>query len=468
MDMLNFLTPKDFFPVLGEWHGFDKQTLFKEDRSQYSFLAAAARTGKTYGAGDQFVARIAEDMLALPWDEEKMYWCVAPTHEQNAAQARELKRLIPDWMIDWAKMYRNRSGLLQANWGSKFGDGDSGGKLYLLGNVTIELRSAHNPESLVAFKVRGIWITEIAKIKFSAWANIVERLGNYKDAWLIGDTTPMGHNWFYRECWEPAQDGRFSGATCHTWNAYESPFVAPEKIAAAKQNLAPEFFARGFLASFGAFYGKIYTAWSDERNIVLDAGFKPELVIIGADLNANTEKPAAFGEYEIGGSYIDPMKEEWQRIHLSREYYKNIGLDYELYANAIFGTAQKWRAKGYTEENGRLEVVIDPSAHKAFKKMLIDRGLSPINANNEVKQGIMTLGGAMMPKSDGKPLFTVGKDCKHLPREVHGYQWKVNGNGVALEQPNKTLDDHLLDSARYVAMRVWNRTGSGGRVRKAA
>lgn len=449
------LAPQDLFPELLNYTGFEKQDSFRNDRSFVSLCAAASRTGKTWGAGDQFVGRIAEDLFKYPWDEEKLYWCIAPTHLQNAAQAKQLKRLIPDHMIDWAKMFRHRQ---VENWGAKFGDGDVGGTLYLLGNIKIELRSAHNPESLVAEKVLGIWITEIAKIKWAAWSNIIERLSNYKDSWLIGDTTPMGHNWFYREVWEPAIDGRFKGASTFSWTAYDSPFVSREKIEAAKQNLAPEFFARGFLASFGAFYGKIYTAWNDAC-IVDECPFKANRVLVSADLNANTEKPAAFGVYLVGGEYLDPTRNAWPRMHLAKEFYEPIGLDYERYANAIKATVHAWATKGYTPE-----VIIDPSAHRAFKKMLHDRGISPRNANNDVKQGIMTLGGAMVPKHDRAPIFTISKTCKNFPREVNGYSWKVNSNGVALEEPDKTLDDHLLDSARYAAMRVWNGIGEGGKV----
>jgi hypothetical protein len=466
-EALETLDPTDFFPALHEYKGDDffKQARFRADRSQYSLCAAASRTGKTYGAADQFTARIAEDLCVLPWEDEKLYWCVAPTHQLNAAQAKQLKRLIPDFMIDWERMYRRAK--LHENWGARFGDGQ-GGVLYLIGNITIELRSAANPESLVAEKVRGIWITEIARIKWSAWSNIVERLSNYSDSWLIGDTTPVGHNWFYREVWEKAERGEFVGASIHHWTAYDSPYVAPEKIEAAKVNLSPEFFARGFLASFGAFYGKIYTAWTDsEKHVVNGCPFRPKKVIVSADLNANTERPAAFGEFLVGGKYVDPSREEWDRMHLAREFYRPIGLDYETYADEIAASVRRWRMAGYTEETGTLEVIIDPSAHNAFKKMLRDRGVTPHNANNDVKQGIMTFGGAMVIKGDA-PIFTIDKRCKNFPREVNGYSWKVNANGVALEEPDKTLDDHLLDCGRYAAMRVWNRSGKGGRARHVA
>lgn len=461
------LDPTDLFPSLGAYEQelFPKQAEYVNDRAQFSLCAAASRTGKTYGAADQFLGRVAEDYYALPLEEEKLYWCVAPTSTQNAAQAKQLRRLIPDWMIDWERQWRRSKSW--ENWGARWGDGHSG-VLYLLGNVTIELRSAHNPESLVAEKVRGIWVTEIAKIKWSAWSNIVERLSNYADSWLIGDTTPMGHNWFYREVWEKAERGQFIGASLHSWTAYDSPFVSPEKIEAAKENLSPEFFARGFLASFGAFYGKIYTAWNKAFHVLDRCPFKANKVLVCADLNANTERPAAFGEFLIGGRYTDPTKQERPRMHMAREFYKPIGLNYEYYADEIALSVRRWRNAGFREEDGRLEVVIDPSAHKEFKGMLRHRGIRPINANNEVKQGIMTLGGALVVKSDGKPIFTIDRRCENFPREVNGYSWKVNSSGVALEEPDKTLDDHLLDCARYAAMRLWNKSGNGGRVRNAA
>lgn len=465
-EAVELLTPTDFFPVLHDYEGDDffAQKRFVHDRSRFSLAGAAARTGKTYGAGEQFMHRIAEDLLELPWEEEKLYWCVAPTHQLNAAQAKQLKRIIPDWMVDWKKMWQRSKE--QRNWGARFGDGQ-GGTLYLIGNITIELRSAHNPESLVAEKVRGIWVTEIAKIKLASWANLYERLGNYKDSWLIGDTTPMGHNWFFREVWEPAMRGNFAGASLHQWTAYDSPYVSEEVIEAARESLSKEFFERGFLASWGAFYGKIYTAFSEESNIVSKCPFRVQKVIISADLNANTERPAAFGEFLVGGKYKDPTGEIWKRLHLAREFYEPIGLDYEGYADEILRSVKTWGTAGFTQQSGRLEVIIDPSAHKAFKKMLRDRGIVPKNARNDVKEGIMTFGGAMNVRRDSKPLFTVSKDCVNFPREINGYAWKVNGQGVALEEPDKTLDDHLLDCGRYAAMRLWDKPGKGGRVRAA-
>jgi hypothetical protein len=465
MEAVEELTPTDLFPVLSEYEGFGAQSNFVLDRSSISIAGAASRTGKTYGAAEQFMNRIAEDFLKLPLEEEKVYWCIAPTKRQSVAQVKQLKRLVPDWMIDWDKMYRRVR--YRENWGARFGDGE-GGILYIIGNVTVELRSAHNPESLIAEKVRGIWITEIAKIKWASWSNIVERLSNYTDSWLIGDTTPMGHNWFYNEVWEKAERGALQGASIFHWTAYDSPFVSRERIEAARQNLAPEFFARGFLASFGAFYGKIYSQWSKEKHIVDKCPFKANKVLIAVDLNANTEKPAAFGEFLVGGKYVDPTKEEWARMHLSREYYQAIGLDYEGYADSIALAARRWGQAGFTQNNGRLEVVIDPSAHRQFKKMLKDRGLNYTLAKNDVKQGIMTFGGALVTKGDGKPIFTVSKGCNNFAKEINGYSWKVNSNGVALEEPDKTGDDHLLDCGRYAAMHVWNKLGNGGRVRNAA
>lgn len=461
-EAIDILGPKDFFPALAEYDGHDfiPQKLFVDNRARFSLAGAAARTGKTYGAADQFANRIAEDLLKMPWEEEKLYWCVAPTHQLNAAQAKQLKRLVPDWMIDWDKMWARSKE--HRNWGARFGDG-TGGTLYLLGNITIELRSAHNPESLVAEKVRGIWVTEIAKIKLASWANLYERLGNYPDSWLIGDTTPMGHNWFYRDVWEKAEQGRFAGAQLFHWTAYDSPYVSDEIIAAAKESLSSEFFERGYLASWGAFYGKIYTAFNKESNTVSKCPFRVQKVVISADLNANTERPAAFGTFLVGGEYKDPTGETWKRLHLAREFYEPIGLNYEGYADAIKREVRRWEQAGFTQENGRLEVVLDPSAHKAFKKMLRDRGIIPKNAKNDVKEGIMTFGGAMNIRSDGKPLFTVSKDCIYFPREINGYAWKVNGNGVALEEPDKTLDDHLLDCGRYAAMRLWDKSGKGGK-----
>jgi len=417
-------------------HDFSQQLDFVDDTSRVRLAGAAVRTGKTYGAAENFVISLVEDYTLIEWGKETIYWCIAPTFNETVAQKRELVRLIPDAMIDHERQGKD------TRW--KDLTKSCGGTLCLKGNRLIRFKTAEKPESLVAEAVRGIWWTEIARSKKAAWANARSRLSNYADSWLIADTSPMGRCWFYQDVWTKENSSN------HEWMAVDSPFIPASEIEAARESLTPEFFARDYEASWASFSGQIYENFSRGTHLIGGIPFLPESYVLGIDINTGSHAPAAFVKIAVGGTYRDPMGVMKKRAHVAAEYYETIGLDYDRYARDITEAYRACRAELPTS------VFLDPSAHNDFKKELRRLKVPIRNAKNEVLKGIRTVGGALNMRQDlGLPLLTIDKTCTNIVSEIEGYSWQTSSMGVVTEKPNKDSPEHLLDSLRYSIMGIY-------------
>lgn len=419
------------FPEYLEYEGFPPQQAVVDDESRIILVAAASRSGKTYGGGQKFVKKLIHDWATKDPDEEYRYWLVGATYGETSIMKRELIRRIPEWFIDDKRQGKKR----------QFFDYGSGqGMLFLRDNIIIDTKSSDRPEGLVAEKIRGIWVDEAARSKYKAWPNIYSRLSNYEDSWLIMTTSPTGHNWWYEEVWVPAIEGRMRGASAHTWRAIDSPHIPEQVIADARQNLTPQMFRREFEASFEVFAGQIYDEFN--RDIHLKPlPFQPEKIGVFVDVNVASDMPAAFSVAAIAGGHGQ------ERVHILSEFYKKgIGIDgLGGYCDAIHEAYQAAQSKYHAP----VTVVIDPSAAYVRAK-LIERGLNVVNAKNDVVEGIQRVMLVLHP-INGHARLTIDPACKHMVNEMLGYHWKVTSDGVIREEPEK-LNDHLMDGLRYGCM----------------
>lgn len=417
-------------------------------RAKFTLYGAASRTGKTHGAGEHFVDRLFEDYFLIgagPQVGEVIYWAVGGvSFEDCKAQKTEILRLVPDSMIDYARQGDKR----------QFFDTTSGeGTLCLKGNRTIVLKSGGKPESLVAFRVRGIWVTEIARSKQAIWPNIYSRLSNYADSWFIADTSPLGHCWFYEQVWKPAKEGKFIGAKTFEWRAVDSPYVPKQVIEDARQNLMPAFFKREFEASWDSFLGQVYDI-DDSKHLRKECPFVPEWALVAADLNTTSTHPAEFV------TFLCDSKGKKPRAWVSQAYKKVIGLDYDLYASDISDAV-----KALQKKFQRVRLVIDPSMHNAFKEKLRGTGVTPWNAVNDILPGVRTLGSALMPDATGVPNLSFNPDALWVVDQLRALQWNVNPSGVILDTVSKALDDGGADAVRYGAMEIFRERSAATQVR---
>lgn len=403
--------------------------------ARWVLIGAASRTGKTYAGARIFMRKLLDDYVKLEWGQEREYWCVAPTFDDCRAQKLELLHLIPEWMIDWEK---------QGDKKEFFDESHGRGFLFLIGGATIMFKSAERPERLVAFKLRGIWWTEIARSKVAAWPNVYARLSNYRDSWFIADTSPLGRCWFYKDVWEPAAQGRFRNASVHTWKAVDSPYVPAEVIEEARANLPPEWFAREFEASWDAFQGQIYSI--GDHHVSESCPFTPEWAAVAADLNTTSTHPAEF--IWCYGTGSGQTAQAW----VAGCYEKVIGLDYDTYAKDI-----AFRVGQLKNQFSKVRLIIDPSMHTDFKTKMHKLKLSPTNAINDILPGVRTLGAALVPLPGSGPRLTFSPEAQPVVDQLKGMKWVTSSDGVVKPTPDKSFDDGWADCCRYFAMAAFGR-----------
>ncbi len=414
---------------------FPQQAAFCSDPGRIVVANAAIRTGKTYAAAPKALNRIRR---AKPGPLQT-YWFIAPTFEEGIAQKIECARLIPEHQIDVARQGKDD------RWRNlKSG----GGKVWLRGNKLIEFKSAERPEGLVARKVHGVWWTEIARSKYQAWANVRGRLSNTM-GWLIADTSPFGHSWFYNDILKPAYDGVLPDTTVHRWTAIDSPFIPRAEVEAARLSLPKAFFERDYMASDDVFMGQILDI-DQALHIVPVCPFVPEFAVVSIDVNTTSTHPA-----EFVWALATP-----ERAWMEGAYKRVIGLDYRIYAQDIARHVAELKLRF-----PRVQVIVDPSMHTELKGMLNAAGVFVGNADNEVLAGIRTLGSALMPGPSGAPRLTFSPACGWVVDQLKAQRWVVDGDGVVKARPDKTLDDGAFDATRYLAMALFRASGSGRQLR---
>lgn len=96
----------------------------------------------------------------------------------------------------------------------------------------------------------------------------------------------------------------------------------------------------------------------------------------------------------------------------------------------------------FTNQYGVKQIYIDPSA-AAMKEELKRKGLHPIDANNDVYNGITKMASEMQ---DGN-LFILER-CSNTIREIESYVWDPKASERGDDEPLKQ-DDHCMDALRY-------------------
>jgi hypothetical protein len=401
---------------------FPAQAAFCADPRRIVVANAAIRTGKTYAAAPKFLARVRAELRKPGF---KTYWVIAPTYEEGIAQKIELARLIPPHCVD-ARLQGNDSRWRNLKQG--------GGKVWLKGNALIEFKSAERSEGLVARKVHGVWWTEIARSKYAAWPNVRGRLANTM-GWLIADTSPFGHSWFYNDILKPA----LPDVGVHRWTALDSPFIPRAEVEAARLSLPKAFFERDYMASDDVFMGQIYDL-DDALHVRAAPPFNPSHAFVVADVNTTSTHPAEFIWALADGEGVNA------RAWIEGAYRRNIGADYALYAQDIARHVAELKAR-----YPRVVFVLDPSAHGELKQRLRLHGVSITLAENDVLAGIRTLGSALMPGAAGVPRLTFAPAARDAYAQLKAQRWVIDGDGIVKARPDKTLDDGWADCLRYLA-----------------
>jgi predicted phage terminase large subunit-like protein len=228
-------------------------------------------------------------------------------------------------------------------------------ELHSGGSVTV--RSAHDPETLVAVGLDGVVVDEAAKLDGSAWDFLRPALAD-RQGWCILISTPKGlTNWFYEKF---QYAGSAPGWARWQEPSSRNPLMTAEELATAKAD-APRMYGQEYEARFEEMEGAEWPASYFGAGIWFD-DFPTDLVLRTIALDPSKGKDARTGDYsafvllgrssdgmlwceaDLGRRTAEEIVEqaiEWQRVFLADAFAVEANVFQELLASQIARESQR-------------------------------------------------------------------------------------------------------------------------------
>lgn len=213
----------------------------------------------------------------------------------------------------------------------------------------------------------------------------------------------------------------------------DNPYLEESYKQRIRDSLSGVFYKRNYLGEWCLAEGAIFDFFDRKLYVVDRPPAAADYWIVGVDYGTNN----AFAAVLIGintGYYQQTGKTAW----VEKEYYWDSKVKGRQKTNAEFADDLKEWLQPY----GIKALYIDPSA-AAFKLELQRRGFHPVNADNDVDNGIQKLTSEIKKGS----LF-ICKECTNLIREIESYVWDSKSAERGIDEPLKR-DDHAIDALRY-------------------
>ncbi len=420
-----------------------KQRALHRSKARFLVAAAGVRGGKSYSATVEFCRRIYQDVAAgkgtPPVGTGKrrqprlLYWIVSPTTALAKVPVRYLLELIPPALIE--RVYEAEN------------------SIWLRPDVLVEIKTAQNPEMLVAAAVNGMLVDEACRVKPDAWRGALRgRLTDTK-GWALFATSPLGgrNNWVYSELVSRAEADPQIEA--FNWQTVDNPYIDPAEVEAARLQLPPAWFKRDYEASWDSFGGAIYDEFSDDRHITTEDKLRLEWAV-GRDRPLRDFFKRIIGGIDFGfsaaGCILAVGEVSERRWVVLDEVYapgmRPIGTQAN-YLDQCNRLASKWDIREWFADPEDAGAIFD----------LRNNGLSIRPAHKNVYQGIRRVASALHSDGtpSGKPGLQILAHCTNTIREIRNYQWKATRDGGGfLEEPADGQDDHAMDVLRYCAMEL--------------
>lgn len=441
------------FEINPDYHPHRHQIRLHNNGARFLCAAAGVRGGKTKAGAAEFTRRITRDVKAGRGNRvfgsgrkrrpRLHYWVVSPTGDLIKEPIRYLFESIPP---QWIERY--------------YADDNS---LWLVGDILIEFKGADRPQNLVSVGLNGLWIDEAARLKPDAWrGNLRPRLTD-KAGWALFTTTPLGRNWLWEDV---VSRGSYSGpletreaqrdyedyATV-AWRTVDNDTIPRvlEEAAQAKRDLPKRYYLREYEASFEAFVGTVYDAFTVPTHVTTEAALRLEYGINGRPLRSLFRRVVAGIDHgwNAPGCILVVGDTGRELVVLEEDYATNrVVFDNQNEPKTWIGAAKRLRAKWGVEL-----FVADPAEPRTIFEYQ-RCGLPVVGANNELLFGIRKVS-EQMQVVDGKPRLRYLATCTNLIRETQGYQWDTHKkSGELTEIPAERQSDHALDPLRYVTVEL--------------
>lgn len=217
----------------------------------------------------------------------------------------------------------------------------------------------------------------------------------------------------------------------------DNPFVAQNYKDRIKNSLAGVFYKRLYLGQWTNAEGAIFDFFDRDINVVSRPPRSADYWIVGIDYGTNNPFAAV-----LIGVHAGKQRQEPPILWVEDEYYWDHTKKGRQKTSSEFADD----IKDWLEPYSVRSVYIDPSAAN-FRLDLQKRSIHPVNANNDVNDGIVQV--IKYLKGDAKTgqIYILSK-CKNLIREIESYVWDSKKAARGIDEPLKK-DDHSVDALRY-------------------
>lgn len=341
--------------------------------------------------------------------------------------------------------------------------GGSGDKppAYIFSNgSTITVGGMDKPDKVMSSEYDVIYVQEATELTPEDWEKLTTRLRNGRLSFqqLLADCNPQQpSHWLKKRCDE--------GATAMLYARHEDNPVLFDLL--PDGGYTPTTKGLAYLSVLDALTGvrKLrlrHGQWAAAEGIIYE-GWRPE-VHLSDRKKLPFEWPRVWG---VDFGFTNPFV--WQmwtidpdgRLWLEKEIYRAKTL-VEDHAKKILDVVTMVDGKTWKYPKPRA-IVCD---HDAEDRATLERhlGLGTTAAWKSVSDGIQAMQVRLKPAGDGKPRMYVLRDAlverdeelaqagKPLgfKQEVEGYVWAPGPDGKPVKEEPAKLDDHSMDTARYV------------------
>jgi PBSX family phage terminase large subunit len=213
----------------------------------------------------------------------------------------------------------------------------------------------------------------------------------------------------------------------------DNPYVPEDYKLRIKNSLSGVFYKRNYLGLWCLSEGSIFDFFDRSIHVLRKPPVAAEYYIAAIDYGSSNP----FACLLIGvctGKYSQTGKVLW----VENEYYWNPKETQRQKTNSEFCKDVVEFLQDYNVQ----QLYVDPSC-SSFKTELRRAGIHPIDANNEVLDGIQMTTTEMQRGN----LFILNR-CKNLIREIESYVWDSKKSERGDDEPLKK-DDHAIDALRY-------------------
>ena len=391
--------------TVSEFKLHDAQKVIALDPHRFRVVCAGRRFGKSQLTIDQMKARAAIPNSRIAY--------IATTYQQ----ARDICWMQLRAECDQAAKTINESRL----------------EITLVNDSTIVLRGWENIETLRGQKFDLIVIDEVAMMRnfWEMWQEVIRPTLTDNKGEGIFISTPYGFNHFYDLFNMEAKDKDYKS---FHYTSYDNPYLDPEELNKAKQEVTEDRFAQEYLADFRKTEGLVYKEF-DRKEHVVKGDIKEWYKSIGQT------KVRVLGGVDFG--FVHPA----------------VVLTIEETSDGIYFVSEEWVHSGKTDPEiaeyagaQKFNYVYPDPANAGGIQQLKDHGCN-VREVNKGPQSIINGINIVRELFKSKRLF-IHESCVHLMFELETYSYGENSKGGKVsENPIKENDD-AVDALRYPLMMV--------------